>query len=212
MTFNYIGKTYKNCDPSAAQKAGLASSQGWQTLLSGAYKTVFGTGSTMFNQISQGLDGIIAKGREAMGYSPEELADKNAQSINAAAASAKDVNRAIGTNAARGGAVPGVESGVVQAERAGADTSIMNNMSNRQAQITDEGYQVQREAFDKAVQEKESSLGASFNPSTSMDTGVNAANETVNQQANNNQQTQSSWMGLVGGVADKAASAAMMGA
>jgi hypothetical protein len=212
MTFNYIGKTYKNCDPSAAQKGALASDKGWQTVLTNAYESVLGKGTAMYQQLSGGLDSIIAKGREAMGYSPEELAAKNAQAINTAAATAKNVNRSIGLNASKGGAVPGVESGVVQAERASADTAVLNNMSNREAQITDEGYQVQREAFDKATAEKEASLGASFNPATSIQSGVTAANEAVSQQANANQQQQNSWMGLVGGVADKAASAAMMGA
>lgn len=207
IEFKYIGPTYTNCDPSKAQKDALSSDQSWQSTLTNSYKTVFGLGTSMYQKLSGGLDSIISKGREAMGYSPQELALKNSEAINSAAASAKSVNRAIGAKASMSSATPGVESGVVQAERAGADTSIMNNLSNKEADITEQGFQVQREGFDKAVAEKEGSLSASFSPSTSMDSGVTSANAAVSEQANANQSTSSSWMGMVGGLADAAVGA-----
>jgi hypothetical protein len=204
IEFKYVGPTYTNCDPSNAQKGALSSDQGWQSTLTNSYKSVFGLGTQMYQKLSAGLDSVISKGREAMGYSPQELALKNSEAINSAAASAKSVNRAIGAKAATSSATPGVESGVVQAERAGADTSIMNNLSNKEADITESGFQVQREGFDKAVAEKEGSLSASFSPSTSMDSGINSANAAVSEQANANEQQSSSWMGMVGGLADSA--------
>lgn len=204
MKYIYIGPTYTNCDPSGAQKDALAADKGWQQTLTNSYQSVFGLGTKMYQTLSDGLDSIISKGREAMGYSPEELALKNSEAINSAAASAKAVNREIGAKASMASATPGVESGVVQAERAGADTAIMKNLSNKEADITEKGFQVQREAFDKAVAEKEGSLSASFSPATSMDSGINAANATVDAQANENAAASSSWMGMVGGLADAA--------
>lgn len=204
IEFKYCGPTYTNCDPSGAQKDALAADKGWQSTLTNSYKSVFGLGTQMYKTLSGGLDSIISKGREAMGYSPQELALKNSEAINSAAASAKSVNRAIGAKASMSSATPGVESGVVQAERAGADTAIMNNLSNKEADITESGFQVQRDAFDKAVAAKEGSLSASFSPSTSMDSGINSANAQVSDQANANAAASSSWMGMVGGLADAA--------
>jgi len=203
-TFNYTGKTYKNCDPTSAQKGALTSAQNWQKTITDSYGKVFGLGSQMYQSLSAGLDNIIAKGREAMGYSPEELAAKRAQSINTAAADAAKVNRQIGQHAAVTGAVPGVESGVTQATRAAADTAVLSAEANREAAITEGGYETQREAFDKAVQQKEASLGASFAPSSQVAGEVQGANQEVSQQAQANAAAQTSWMGLVGGLADTA--------
>jgi len=204
MKYIYMGPAYTNCDPSSAQKDALAADKGWQATLNNSYKTVFGLGTQMYKTLSGGLDSIISKGREAMGYSPQELALKNSQAINSAAASSKAVNRAIGAKASASSATPCVESGVVQAERSGADTAIMNNLSNKEADITESGFQVQRDAFDKAVAEKEKSLDKSFSPSTSMDSGINSADANVSEQANANAAASTSWMGMVGGLADSA--------
>lgn len=204
ITFQYVGPTYTNCDPSGAQKAALASDQSWQKTLTSSYSSVFGLGSAMYKTLSGGLDTIIAKGANAMGYSPEELAAKNAQAINTAAASAKAVSASIGRAAAKSGATPGVESGIVQAERAGANTAIMSNLANKEADITEKGYEVGREEFNTAVKEKEGSLSSSFSPSTAMGSDINAANKITADQANENQAVSSSWMGMVGGLADAA--------
>jgi hypothetical protein len=86
MNYIYAGKTYKNCDPSSAQKGALASDQSWQKTLSNSYATIFGAGSSMYKSLGTKLDGIIAS---PQGYSPEELAAKNSQVINNAAAMPK---------------------------------------------------------------------------------------------------------------------------
>lgn len=205
ITFNYTGKTYKNCDPSSAQQGALSDSQNWRKTIASSYEKVFGMGSQMYQTLSGGLDKIIAKGREAMGFSPEELAAKRSESINAAATAAKKVNAAIGGRAAMTGAVPGVESGVTQATRSAANTQILGQEADREANITEQGYATQREAFDKAVSAKEGSLSASFAPSTAVGGEVAAAGDAEAAQANANEAASTSWMGMVGGVADAAA-------
>ena len=202
--YKYVGRTYKNCDPSKAQKDALTNATNWRNIVQNSYTTVFGAGSQMLKAVSGGLDNIIAKGREAMGFSPEELAAKNSQAISSAAASSQAVQRSIGNRAAVSGAVPGVESGVVQAERAQADTSVMENLSNREANITDTGYQVQRDAFDNSVKAKESSVEKAFDPAAQVQGAVTQAGEVESQQANANAAASNSWMGLVGGLADSA--------
>lgn len=206
INFNYVGKTYKNCDPTGAQKQALSDAQSWTKVAKDSYNTVFGLGSKMYQTLSASLDGVIAKGREAMGYSPEELAAKRAESINQAAAASKAVQRQIGARAATSGAVPGVESGVTQAIRAAADTNILGQEANREAAITEGGYATQREAFDKAVSQKEASLGASFAPAEAAAGHVGSAINAEEAQANANAAASTSWQGLVGGLADSAVS------
>jgi len=203
-TFNYTGRIYKNCDPSKAQQQALTSDQNWQATLKNSYQTLFGAGTAMYNSISSGLDTIIQKGREAMGFSPEELAAKRSESLNAAAAASKDVQRQIGARAATSGAVPGVESGVIQAERAAADTDILGQEANREANITEQGYATQRQAFDTAVKEKAGTFESAYTPSTQTAGQETQAAEATQQQANTNEAASSSWMGMVGGLANQA--------
>jgi hypothetical protein len=201
----YIGKIYKNCDPSSAQKGALASDQSWQKTLDSSYSTIFGVGSSLYKSLSTKLDGII---NTTQGKSPEELAAENSQTLNSAAASAKQVNAAIGANAAKSGdSNPGVESGMVQAERASADTAIENNMSNQQAKIVEDNYAVGRQERDAAIKSEEALPSAAFGASEGAASEVGAADAQVSQQANANEQSQTSWMGMVGGIASQAAGA-----
>ena len=205
MNYIYKGRTYKNCDPTTAQKGALASDQSWQKTLTNSYSTIFGVGSSMYKSLSTKLDSII---NTKQGKSPEELAAENSQALNTAAASAKNVNAAIGANAAKSGdSNPGVESGVVQAERATADTSIENNLSNQQAKITEDNYAVGRAERDKAISSEEALPSAAFGASEGAASEVGAADSQVSQQANANEQASTSWMGMVGGIASQAAGA-----
>lgn len=199
--FIFKGRTYKNCDPSSAQKSALAADQSWQKVLTNSYSTVFGAGSKMFDSLSRKLDSIIST---TQGYSPEELAAKNSQALNNAAAAEKAVQAKIGERAAMTSATPGVESGVVQSERAAADTSIMENLGNEQAKITEGNYATGRAERDQAIKSEEALPGAAFGPAEGFGGEIDAANNTVDQQANSNAQASNSWMGLVGGLADQA--------
>jgi len=205
ITFKYIGATYKNCDPSAAQKAALSSDQAWQKTLGSSYATVFGAGSAMYKSISSQLDTTIAKGMEQMGFTPQELAAKRSEAINLGAGAAKAAERAIGEKAAVSGAPAGVESGVTQATRAASETAILGKEAQQQADITTAGYDVGRQQFQTAEADKAKLLGESFAPAAQVGGEVTAAEQATAAQANVNAQAQTSWMGLVGGVAAGAA-------
>jgi hypothetical protein len=167
--------------------------------------TIFGAGSSMYKSLSTKLDSII---NTTQGKSPEELAAENSQTLNSTAASAKQVNAAIGANAAKSGdSNPGVESGVVQAERSAADTQVLNNMSNQQAKIVEDNYAVGRQERDAAIKSEEALPSAAFGASEGAASEVGAADAQVSQQANANEQSQTSWMGMVGGIASQAAGA-----
>ena len=204
ITYKYISPVYKNCAPSAAQKGALSTDQTWGTTLSNSYNTVFQAGSSMFKSLSGKLNSII---NNPQGYSAQDLAMQNSQTLNTAAANAQKVNAAIGQRAGtQSGAVPGVESGVEQATRASADTSILNNMSNQQAGITEKSDELAIQRQDAAIKEQMALPGAAFDPATAAAATVTSANAATAAQANQNAATSDQWVGLVGGLADSAVS------
>jgi len=200
-TFKYVGHTYKNCSPSSAQQGALKSDQSWQSTITNAYSTVFGAGTAIFNSLKGTLQSIIAS---PSGYSAADLAAQRSQSINAAAGEAKDVNQAIGAKAATSGVVPGAESGVTQAERAGADTSILNAEASRESGITQANDQLKIQQQNAATKELEALPGAAFDPSSKVAGEVTSAEAQTSAQANANAATSDQWIGLVGGLADAA--------
>ena len=200
INFKYMSPTYKNCAPSAAQQSALATDTAWQNTMKSSYSTVFGDASAMYKGLKSSLDGIVTA---TSAFSAPVLASMNAQTLNTAAANIEKVNAAIGRNAAKGSVTPGVESGIVQAERAGAETQIMGTMANEQAGITQKNAELAIEERDKAINAEEN-LGKVFEPSTQMAGDVTKANQVTADQANTNAQESRSWMGMVGGLADAA--------
>lgn len=193
------------CGTTGAQKSILTADQNLGQELRNAYATDFGESQQLFQELHSSLDSIVAAGPSQEGMSPTELAAENSQAINSAAAANKQVEQAIGENAAKSGAAPGVETGIEQAEKAGAATQVESNLANKEADITQQDYAIGRQNFDKAVGEEEGLAGATFNPATSAGGAAVGAEEAAGTQANANQQASDSWMGLVGGLAGSAA-------
>lgn len=208
VRFNYIGITFLGCDPSSAQKSALGADSTFRKTLTGSYGTEFGDASTLFNQLNSGLEQITSKGPEQEGMSAQEKAAENSQALNSAAASNKNVQALIGQKASMSGATPGVESGVTTSVRANAAANIENNLSNKQADITEKDYAIGRENYSNAVKEQEALPSAAFGAANQSAGQVEGAEEVENKQANENESQSSSWMGLVGGLADSAVGAA----
>jgi hypothetical protein len=201
ITYKYVSPTYKNCSPSGAQQQALSTDQTWGKTLTANYGQVFQDGSYLFNNLSGKLDSII---NNPQGYSAPELSMMNSETLNTAAANAKKASAAIGERAAVSGATPGVESGVVQAERAGADTSILNNMSNQQAKITEDSAALAQQRQTEAIAQEEALPGAAFGASNAAAGAVTGANAQTAAQANQNAATSDQWVGVLGGIADSA--------
>jgi hypothetical protein len=197
-TFKYISPTYKNCSPSAAQQGALASDTAWAKTLKTTYSTVFGAGSAIFNSLQGGLYKMATT---IQGIAAPALAAMNSQIINRAVAAGKDLNQVIGINAAKSGATPGVESGVTQAARAEGEAQILGTMGNQQANLEIQNYElgVKNQQFATEAMEK---LPSVFEPSTQAAQTENAALTQEGTQAQANAAASSSWMGLVGGLAD----------
>lgn len=203
MNLTYKGRIFLNC-VSGAQKSALAADQTFGQTLRSSYGTDFSEAQGIFNNLNGNLEGIIAQGPSQEGESAPELAAKNSQAINNAAASNKNIQAAIGEKADAGGATPGVESGVTEAIRSKAMSDVENNLSNTEANITKENYDIGRQNYDTAVKADMALPGATMDPVTSAAAGVNAADKTTDEQTNANAASGSSWMGLVGGLASSA--------
>ena len=201
MNTRYIGKTYKNCSPSGAQQAALSSATSMQTQLAQGYKTVFGDDSAMYNSLNSKLQSIVA---DTHGLDPATLARINAGTLARSAASEQQAQAAVNAKGAMSSADPGVESGVTQQVRgqvvSNLETAKNTELGNTAIQDAELGVQER----DKALGE-EAQLGNVFNSSTDIaKTDISALGEE-SAQANANQAASTSWMGLVGGIADQAA-------
>lgn len=201
----YKGKIFMNC-AGAGQKSALAADSAFGAEVRSSYGTDFSEAQGIFQNLNGNLEGIIAKGPSQEGETPQELAVKNSQAINTAAGENQHIQQAIGEKAGMGGAAPGVESGVTEAVRAKAMSDTENNLSNTEANITKENYDIGRQNYDTAVKEEMQLPAATMDPVTSAANPANTANEVTDKQANAVQASSSSWMGLVGGLANAAVS------
>jgi hypothetical protein len=194
----YIGTIYKNCSPTDAQQSALKASTDFVSTMKDAYGQVFGAGSKIFNSLKAGWDKII---NTTHGMTPDEIAARRSEiSTNAAAANIK-VQQAIGRRAAVTSAVPGVESGVAQAERAQAAADIATKESAAQEAVTGEDYNIGRQMKVRGMEAEAKLPGEAFTPAAEFASGTENAIKTESDQANANAQASSSWMGMVGGLA-----------
>jgi hypothetical protein len=200
MNTRYVGKTYKNCDPSGAQKAALNASTSLQAQLNQGYQSVFGKASAMYQSLSTKLHSIVAS---THGLDPATLARINAGTLSRAAASESAVQQAVNAKGATSSAIPGIESGVTQAIRGQALSTLEGQKNTELGNTAVQDAELGIQERDKAINAEEN-LGNVFNPSTDIAKADLGAVQEESAQANANQQTSSSWMGLVGGLADSA--------
>ena len=201
MNTRYIGKTYKNCSPSSAQQGALTAATNLQTTLSNSYKQVFGAATSMYNSLKGKLDAIAANPN---GLDPATEARINAGTLARSAASEQAAQAAVNAKGATTSATPGVENGVTAQTRgqviSNLETAKNTELGNTAIQDAELGVQER----DKALGE-EANLGNVYNASTGIAGEDAKAVGEQSAQANANEAQSSSWMGLVGGVADAAA-------
>jgi hypothetical protein len=208
INLRYIGDVWKNCGPSVGQQSSLHTDQAFQTTLNTNYGDVFGENMGLMKNLTAGLNQIIGAGPGQQGFSPAELAAKNSQNINAAAASNQKIQTEIGEQGAKSGvASSGVESGIEQAERATAATQVDTNMNNTAANITNENYATGRANYEAAVGQEEAAPAAFEDPANQAAGEVNSANSGTASQANANaaDSTGTELLGLTEGLASDAA-------
>lgn len=200
MDFKYIGKTYKNCSPSGAQQAALSTSTSLANTLVSSYKTVFGAASSIFNNLKGKLDNIISN---PSGLDPATLARINAGTLARSAASENAAQAAVNAKGAATSATPGVESGVTQQVRGQVVSNLEGEKNTELNDTAVKNAELGITERDKAIGE-EAALPGVFNSSTSVAGAAEGAVGQESAQANANNAASTSWMGLVGGLADSA--------
>ena len=209
--FRYLGRIFTNCGgATGGQAASLGSDQAFQKTMLGDYNTEFGENQALMNNLTRNLQTTINAGVGQQGFAAPELASMNSQNINAAAASNAKLQTAIGENAAgKSTADPGVESGVLQAEKAAAATQVDTSMNNTAANITQANYNTGRQNYWSAVKGQEEAPSAFETPLSQTASAVNNSNSITGSQANAIQQADQegidSTLGLVTGLAGDAA-------
>lgn len=206
----FKGPSWTNCGASQGQYAAQGADQAFQRMVTFQYQQFAGENQAILTDLTNNLETIFNAGPSQQGMSPQELATMNSQALNSAAAANKQVQQAIGESAATHSAVPGVESGVVQALRANSATEIENQLSNQQANITQQNYQLGRENYlnaEKGLIEAPKELEGATNQAADV---VDAANKTTGDEADQitkaNLTATSAWAGLAGGLLSDATS------
>lgn len=211
-TFIYKGKTYKNCGPTSDQSNALSEDKEFGAQLRDSYNSDFSDAQGLFAELHDNLSQIVAAGPSQQGFSPEELAARNSQAINSAAASNKAVQAAIGEKAGvQDTANPGVESGVETAVRAGAASKVANNLANEESNVTQQNYETGRQNYEAAVKAEGGLPEETIAPVTQAAGAAISADKATSDQSNENAAASRSWMGLVGGLASGFAKGLMDG-
>src|SRR5208282_3588521 len=164
MNTRYIGKTYKNCDPSSAQQGALSAATTLQTTLANSYKTVFGQASAMYNSLKGKLDTIASN---THGLDPATLARINAGTLARSAASENAAQAAVNAKGATSSADPGVESGVTQQVRGNVISNLETAKNTELGNTAIQDAELGVSERDKALGE-EANLGSVYNASTSI--------------------------------------------
>lgn len=193
------------------QTNALSADQAFGKEITANYGTDFQESQGIFNSLNGNLSAIVANGPSQQGFSPTELAAKNSQVIENAAASNKNINASIREKGALSGAAPGVESGATEGAIANSEAKVENNLSNEEAGITEQNYAAGRANYEGAVKAQEALPAATMDPVTQASTQINNANEQTANEANYNAKiptVQSTLLGLGGSIAGAGVKAA----
>ena len=205
----YAGHIYKNCGPSGAQKEALQADTDFRKMATDEYGKVIGNMQDVFGQIQQQVGSIAAAGVGQQGWTPAETSARQGQVITQAAAANKQLQASIAEKGAMtSGGGPGLTTGATLATEAGAESNVLNKEAEMLQQNTAENDATGRENYWKATAVEGAIPGEEAKISSEAAQPVLGAQKNESDQANENQAASSSWMGLVGGLAQAGASAA----
>ena len=200
--FKYVAPAYKNCGASGGQEQAFAAERSFQQTALSMYQSVLPNSEAALTQIGDQLATITAGGPGQQGFSPEELAARNGQTLNEAAAANKQIQANIaekGVMASGGGA--GTTLGSTTAAEAGAEAQVLNNAANQLQKTTAENYATGRQNWQYATEAGAKVAGEEVSATATAAEPVTGAEKLMSDQANQNAAANSSWMGLVGGIA-----------
>ncbi len=209
--FEYNGPIAHTCGASSQQQGIEQSQQNFMNQLQQQASQVFGASSQLFQNLQSTFMPIIKAGPNQQGFSPAELSAMNSQAITGAGQAYKNAKSAVGNEeAAFGGGNVTLPSGVNTATDLGLAEGAANLTSQQLNQITQENYAVGRQNYQNAVQGAIASPGV-FSPASSMAGQATGAGEAAANTANQIAQENNSWMSGVSGILGSVAGAATGG-
>ncbi|MDE2106154.1 MAG: hypothetical protein KGL39_53520 [Patescibacteria group bacterium] len=199
----YVGRIYKNCGPTGAQTGALGAEQTFRKMAMTTYGSVIKNANDILGAIHSNLSSIEAAGIGQKGWTPAEEAARKGEIITQAAASQKYLQQQIGERAAMAaGGGPGLVTGGTETAKAMAAADVMGKESEALQKATAEEYATGRENYLQATKMDIALPGEEARAVESAAAPVLGAEKTESEQANQNAAASSSWMGLVGGLAE----------
>lgn len=171
--------------------------------------SIFGSASTVFNDLLKTFTPTVAAGPNQQGFSAAENANLTARAINDTGQAYKNAKSAVGNaEAAQGGGNTGLVSGARIGTDMGLAESAANQTSSELSQVNQANYEVGRQNYNNAVGGLENAPRV-FDPATSAANAATNSQEgaanTENQIAQENQSWIQSVTGALGGIAGAAA-------
>lgn len=177
--------------------------QMYENLL-GAYKTRFAGQSAVLDSLNKAASNIVAQGPSQYGYSAKQDAALRTQASEGTASEYKSARQATGENlAAVGGGSTFLPSGTKAAIMSRVNTAAAAQESGQQLDITNRGYDIGRDQYNRAV----GTLGgvaAAYDPlgfSSSAQSAGTKALDTETQFQNDRNAAKAQWMGAIAGAA-----------
>ena len=198
--FEYNGLVALACGATSAQTATANAQSNFYNQLTSQATTVFGSASQVFNGLMSTFAPIVAAGPSQQGFSPAQVANLNSQAITQSGQAYKNEKAAVGNAEA---AVGGGKVALPNGANVGTNLSLAENAGNQTAnelgQITQANYAQGNKNYESAVAGEENApsvFGTASGAAGAATSGGEAAANTENQIAQEN----NSWMSAVSGV------------
>jgi len=202
----YDGIVDQCCGPTAAQTSIQQSQSSFYTTATQQAGQVFGSDSSVFQNLQSTFQPTIAAGPSQEGFSAGELSNLNSSAVTQGGVAARNAEQAAGESIAAegGGNNSGVSSGTNAGVKANIDVSAADNTASTLANIKTADY-AQGNADYNAATAGLAGATSTFNSATSSSnsaTGAgNAAANTANTIAQQEDSTWNAAIGALGGVA-----------
>ena len=190
------------CGPSDSEKTLAGQQADFAQQLQSSFSQRFANQDAVLKQLNNTLSATIAAGPGQQGFTPQELAARNAAALDTTSANYANAARAVNGQLAGRGGDAGLQSGVDSQIQASIATQGAQQLSKEQQDITAENYGVGRERYNTALAGM-NALSGQYNPQAFASLG-NDANQTAYGEAyKNTEQSNQLWKDI-GGFASSA--------
>jgi hypothetical protein len=206
--YDYSGPVALTCGASAQQTQIEAAQQSFYTQLQSQATAAFGAASGVFQGLMATFAPIVAAGPSQQGFSQQENANLNSQAITQTGNAYQNAKAAVGNaEAAEGGGNVDLPSGAAVGTDLGLAESAANQTASEESQITQANYAQGNKNYEEAVAGEEAAPGVfstSSGAANAATEGGNAASNTANQIAQENNSWVNAAIGALGGIAGSA--------